>query len=326
MFFRVRDQFQRTRFNLLCHDILRTPPLRMRDADVTFVSQVSHRDVLMYLIAIKSVYRFFDAGRIVVLDDGSLTNKDRVLLTYHLPSIRVVTFGQVPIANTPRGGCWERLLLISSLVRHSYVIQVDSDSLTLHEIPEVLHCVGQNWNFTLLGAGSFPAVESMRDACSRATRNGQSNTEPQGVSERSLDRFPDCYRLTYVRGSAAFSGFARNSFGSPDVEYFSKNMEAICGPDKWHEWGSEQVASNLVVANSAKVYVLQHPKYTSYFALPGVDYSRSSFVHFIGIHRFRKGCYSKLARQTIRGLTSAARNRAGFDPYALGRPDPDLGK
>lgn len=293
----------------------------MRDADLTFVSQVSHRDILMYLIAIKSVYRFFDAGRIVVLDDGSLTDEDRVLLTHHLPSIRVVTFGQVHTARTPRGGCWERLLLISSLVRHSYVIQVDSDSLTLQEVSEVLDCVSQNWNFTLLGAGSFPAIESMRDACNRARRNGQSNTEPQGISERSLDRFPECHKLKYVRGSAAFSGFARDSFGSADVEYFSKNMEAICGPHKWREWGSEQVTSNLVIANSAQVCVLQHPKYTSYFALPDVNYSRSSFVHFIGIHRFRKGCYSKLARQTIRGLTSKACNRAGFDPYTQEHSD-----
>jgi len=304
MFFRVRDQWQRAQFGWLCRDIFRTPPLWMRDADVTFMSQASHRDFLMYLVAIKSVYRFFDAGKIVILDDGTLTSKDCALLVHHLPAARVLTLADVPDADTPKGGCWERLLLISKLVRDSYVIQVDADSLTLHEVPEVLNYVEQNCSFTLLGSGSFPGVESMLDACNRARRNGKHNSEPQAISERSLDQFPESSKLKYVRGNAAFAGFARNSFRSSDVEYFSKNMEAICGTNKWREWGSEQVTSNLIIANSPKASVLPHPKYTSYYALPSVDYSRSSFVHFMGGHRFERGCYSVLSRQVIRQLMS----------------------
>jgi len=309
MFYRVRDQLQRTRFNLLCRDIFRTPPLRMRAGDVSFVSLVSHRDLLMYLIAMKSIYRFFGAGRIVVLNDGSLTSKDSALLVRHLPFVRVSTFSEVPTARTPRGGCWERLLLISDLIRDSYVIQVDADSLTLHEIPEVLNFVAENCTFTLLGGGSFPAIESMQDACNRAKRSGQHSMEPQGVSERSLDQVPECAKLKYVRGNAAFAGFARNSFKTGDVEFFSKTMEAVCGKAKWHEWGSEQVTSNLIVANSANAGVLQHPKYTSYYALPEVDYPQSSFIHFMGTHRFENGCYSTLARQVIRQLGSETKHR-----------------
>jgi hypothetical protein len=256
----------------------------------------------MYLIAIKSIYRFLGAARVVVLDDGSLTSKDSALLVRHLPSVRISSFGAIPPAKTPRGGCWERLLLISDLVRDSYVIQVDADSLTLHEIPDLLDFVAENSSFTMLGGGSFPAIESMQDACNRAKRSGQQSMEPQGVSERSLEQVPDCAKLRYVRGNAAFAGFARNSFKTSDVEFFSKTMEAICGTAKWHEWGSEQVTSNLIVANSADARVLQHPKYTSYYALPTVDYAESSFVHFMGTHRFENGCYSRLARQVIRQL------------------------
>jgi len=317
MFFRVRDQLQRIRFNFLCRNILRTPPLQMKDASVTFVSLVSHRDMLMYLIAIKSAYRFFDAGRIVVLDDGSLTSKDRATLTWHLPLVRITSVEEIPPASTPKGGCWERLLLISDLVGDSYVIQVDSDSLTLGLVTEVLSFVSENYSFTMLGAGSFPAVESMSEACNRAKHNGQISMEPQGVGERSLNRFPDCANLKYVRGNAAFAGFAQRSFSRNDVEFFSRNMELLCGQKKWHEWGSEQVASNLIIANTANARVLQHPKYTSYYALPDVDYKHSCFVHFMGTHRFENGCYAALARRVIRQLESRQEYRSDSQSRGL---------
>jgi hypothetical protein len=313
MFFRVRDQLQRKRFNFLCRDIFRTPPLRMHDGKVTLVTQVSHRDLVMYLIAIKSIYRFLATGEVVVLDDGSLISDDHMTINEHLPSARIVGFKDIGTASTPKGGCWERLLLIANLVRDTYVMQVDSDSLTLNDIPEVLDYIAQNRSFTLLGAGSFPAVEPMLDACNRAKCKDQRNMEPQGVSERSLDQFPGGGELKYVRGNAAFAGFARSSFTSSDVEYFSRNMERICGTDKWHEWGSEQVTSNLIIANSAKTGILEHPKYTSYYALPDVDYDQSSFVHFMGTHRFENGCYSTLARRVIRHQMSGNGNRTAFE-------------
>lgn len=306
MFYRLRDGFQRSRFNFLRRDILRSAPLQMRDADLSIVSQVSHRDVVMYLIAIKSIYRLLGGGKIVILDDGSLTSGDRDHLMRHLPSVRIATFDDVNIAHTPHGGCWERLLLIADLVRDSYVLQVDSDSLTLRDISEVLNHAADNRSFTLLGAGSFPAVESMLDACARARRSKPRNTEPQGVAERSLDRFPDCAKRKYVRGNAAFAGFARGSFSKTDVEYFSQQMEAICGHEIWHTWGSEQVTSNLVIANCGEAAVLPSPKYVSYYALRSIDYAQSSFLHFMGTHRFENGCYSALAGHVIQQLIEVA--------------------
>jgi len=273
----------------------------------------------MYLMAIKSICRFLEPGRIVVVDDGSLTNNDRTLLGQHFPSLCIKHIGDVPKADTPVGGTWERLLSIADLVRDSYVIQIDSDSLTLQEIPEVLSYIAGNCSFTLLGAGSFPAVESMFDASNRAKRNSQQSMEPQAVSERYLDRFPDCGNLKYVRGCSGFAGFAQGSFSKADVEYFSKNLEVICGPAKWRQWGSEQVTSNLVVANSPRAGVLSYPKYASYYALPGIDYSQSSVLHFMGGHRFENGYYSMLARRVIRQLISGDRNRFSFEQGTVGR-------
>jgi hypothetical protein len=293
----------------------------MRDAALTFISQVSHRDLVMYLIAIKSIYRYFNAGQIVVLDDGSLTDRDRATLNHHLPSVRVFSCAMIRSANVPKGGCWERLWLISELVSRDFVIQVDSDSLTLNEICEVQRLVADNCSFTLLGAGSVPAVELMSEACRRAQVSGKLSNEPQGISERSLDQFPGFDKRRYVRGNAAFAGFARNSFESKDVEYFSKNMESICGRSKWHEWGSEQVTSNLIIANSPKADVLPFPKYTSFYAIESMDYARSSFVHFMGGHRFQDGIYSDLAGQAIRNIwQGSVESRLSKEPRLIEKP------
>jgi hypothetical protein len=276
----------------------------MRDAAISFVTQVSHKDLLMYLIAIKSIYRFVRGGKIAVLDDGSLTSTDRILLMEHLPLARIFSFSEVPLAQTPKGGTWERLLLISTLVRDDFVIQVDSDSVTLRGVPEISHHLTENCSFTLLGAGSFPAIEPMLDACNRANRNSTRSMEPQGVSERALDRFPDCSKFKYVRGTSALAGFARGSFSAHEVEFFSRCMENICGPAKWHEWGSEQVTSNLIIANSPNACPLPHPNYTSYYPTNTLDYSRSSFIHFMGGHRFENGTYADFARTVIQQLRS----------------------
>src|ERR1051326_3723281 len=179
MFFRLKDQLQRSQFDFLCRGIFRTPPVDVGKAEVTFVSQVSHRDLLMYLVAIKSLYRFFRRGSIVVLDDGSLTSQDRSHLKQHLRSADILHIRDVALADTPKGGTWERLTLISQLVKDSYVVQVDSDSVNINAIPEVLEYVAANSSFTLLGAGSYPGIEPMPNAAQRAQQNGSKSAEPQ---------------------------------------------------------------------------------------------------------------------------------------------------
>jgi hypothetical protein len=80
-------------------------------------------------------------------------------------------------------------------------------------------------------------------------------------------------------------------------------MDHIIG-QVWHNWGSEQVMSNLIIANSPKVGVLPYPKYSSF--APQKPYNQSAFLHFIGAHRFEKGIYRKLAADVITRLDGSA--------------------
>ncbi len=258
----------------------------------------------MYLLALKSAYAQIGFGRVVVLNDGSLTPRDLSTLADHVPAVEIVHISSVKLSDCPKGGTWERLLLISDLVKEQYVIQLDSDSLTLNPIPDVMDCIARNCSFTMLGRGSLASIEPVKSTCERARSRSQTSTEPQAISERSFDLLPDSESVRYVRGTSAFAGFAAQSFTREQVRTFSLNMQAICGHDKWREWGSEQVTSNLIIANSPQAQPLAFPKYVSYYPSDTIRYEDSSFVHFMGTHRFENGLYSKLARELIKAWST----------------------
>ena len=65
MFYHLKKTIRTSLFNWQCREILSTAPLVPIDADVTIMSTVCHRDLIMYLVAVKSFYRFLKRGRIV---------------------------------------------------------------------------------------------------------------------------------------------------------------------------------------------------------------------------------------------------------------------
>jgi hypothetical protein len=297
MFFRARRAAARAWFNYNCRELLSTPAIHTTDDRVTLASMLCHGEVLMYLLAVKSFCR--QLGRtpqIVILNDGSLTASDRATLRAHIPELRILELSQVPPDHCPKGSCWERLLLIADLVKDSYVVQLDSDTLTMNSIDDVAQCIEANRSFTLLGDQSYPEIEPMVSACLRS--KGNLSSMVQAVCERNFDQIPECASLRYVRGNAGFTGFARSSIDRQMIVTFSDLMRRIAN-QRWDEWGSEQVTSNLLIANSAEPHVLPFPKYLSYWAHSDVAYESASFIHFIGPHRFSNGFYIRRAQKII---------------------------
>lgn len=304
MFFRARRALQRAWFDFNCRSLLRTPPIGSTDTSLALVSMVCHGEVLMYLLAAKSFCRQLGRNpQVVILDDGSLTKSDYATIRSQIPDAKIVHISEVSPANTPKGSCWERLLLISDLVADTFVVQLDSDTLTVKPIPEVKACIDANRSFTLLGDRSFPEIEPMISACLRS----KDNLHPmvQAVCERSFDQLPESVSLQYVRGNAGFNGFAKGSIDREKVEWFSELMRRLA-KEQWNEWGSEQLTSNLLIANAEGASPLPFPKYLSYWAHTDVPYDYSSFIHFIGPFRFSNGLYVKKAQNVIAALADNA--------------------
>src|SRR4051812_24718881 len=85
-----------------------TPPLNVRGDSPIFLSQMCHRDVAPYLLAIKSLYRAIGQGRVMIINDGSLTSDDISILQRHIPGLEIIDITTIDTRSCPRGGTWER--------------------------------------------------------------------------------------------------------------------------------------------------------------------------------------------------------------------------
>lgn len=298
MLYRIR-KFQRSLHNLVCRGIVNTPPVKIQSAPLTFCSMCSTRDFVMYLAAMKSMYKYMGEGRVVTINDGSLTQEQQDLLRKHLGA-EVRHIDQAPKRRVPKGGTWERLTTIAELSQDSYVIQVDSDTLTRSAIPEILESYRIGRPFILAGDRQGSGVTSAEAAAKAARRANSSHI--QTAAESKLDAIPGI-KPYYVRGCSGFFGVPKGVLSLDDVEEFSQAMTGALGA-RWNEWGTEQMTVNYLVSNLEGVGVLQPPKYTQYFGTPlGGD---SSFVHFIGSYRFDGMAYTRETRKLISELRAAA--------------------
>jgi hypothetical protein len=299
MFYQLKDRMRRAAFAAECSGVLRAPPVALDPAsEMALLSQLQHKDVLLFLLAVKSFARQVKPRAVYVLDDGSLSASDRATLEAHIPGLTVLERAQFHSAACPHGGTWERLLAVSALVRDHYVIQLDSDTLTIGPIEEVHSWIERRTAFAL-GTWDRQKIETMRERCETARKLiGEANGHVQVVAEGHFDRLSGFESLRYVRGCSGFAGFPRHSFERGFVETISSEMRRAIG-DKWAEWGSEQVMSNVVIANIPNAAVLPHPKYADCHKMQsGV----TEFIHFIGSCRFDGGRYGELGAQVIAAL------------------------
>jgi hypothetical protein len=299
MFQTIRSKLEKFLFNTLCAGVSHTRPVQCDPAsDVLILSQLHHPDVTMYMLAAKSFARHIKPKGFVIVDDG-LTEKDRILLSNHFENMRFIPSASVARGACPARGCWERLLAIVDESNRSYVIQLDADTLTIGRPDEVLQCVAEHRSF-VMGTQSGRHLVSLAEAGRHASKfSGQ---HVQGLAEQAFSRYPDNDQLKYVRGCAGFSGFARGTLSLARIEEFSTRMEELVGKSKWHEWGSEQVTSNFLVANTPGAMVLPVERYP--FWAPGQDVGNAALVHFFGTFRFAGGMYQRLARRLIKSSTA----------------------
>lgn len=295
----LNNKLQRHVFNWKCGSILNSTPLSIEKDKVIILSMLRHPDVMMYLVAVKSFYQRFQKGEMVILNDGSLTAKDIDLLKHQVSPKDIVHINDIDNSICPKGGCWERILLISEYVKDYFVIQLDADTLTQGDVPEVQHMVNGKTCFTLpTKAGQ--AIEKMDIFLEKIKKRKDKHIQLE--AEKSFCKLPRYDHLKYVRGSAAFAGFSPGSFSRSSLESFSLQMADILGTS-WNTWGTEQVTSNYLIANSPQADMLPFPKYSGFFPPHQISYDDSSFLHFAGHHRWANHYYLDSALKLIKALS-----------------------
>lgn len=296
VFQKIREAFFRYRFLRELPAIRGTPPILPGDQPFTLLSMVHHRDVECYLLAVKSLTRFLAPRRIVVVTDPSITEDDRRSITEHIRDVTLLSAEDHRDPDLPQGGCWERLIAIADNVGDGYVVQLDADTVTLADVPEVRAAIQSRQSF-VLGTEDNQDFVSCLVAAAWAKQQLIGSGHVQLLAESRLDSLPNAECRRYVRGCAGFSGFAPCSFTRQDLRELSSHMGAALG-SCWSAWGTEQFASNFIVANATAAVVLPHPKYCH----PGGERTGAVFLHFIGYLRFVNGRYAAVTREVCAAL------------------------
>jgi hypothetical protein len=303
MLYRLRRRLNYWQFDRIIGAIHDTPPLAIVDSNLRILSMVAERDLGMYLMAAKILYRRIGHGRFVAIIDRDLAETHRETLRRHLGgAVEFVILEDIPVGRCQRGGTWERLLSCIDWSAQHYVIQMDSDTLALQAVPEVVDAVAANRAFTI--AEGIP-LQTLAEAAAWMDANGKTGNHITDATQRAFAQHPLKHTLKYVRGSSGFAGFAQGGVTRALAEDFHVAMEGILGHDRWREWGTEQVASNFVVANSPDPVVLPWPAYGT--VPPDADMSKVKFGHFIGSSRFVN---QRLARAGARLIDELLGRRA----------------
>lgn len=301
MLYRLRRSLSYWQFDRRIGAIHDTPPLPIVDSRLRIVSMVAvPRDLPMYLLAAKTLYRRIGHGRFAMLPDRPLPEAWRERIRRHFDdAVSFTPLADIPVGPVQRGGCWERLLACLDLSAEHYVIQMDCDTLALGDIPEIRDAVAANRAFTM--AENLP-LQSFAEAAAWSERDG-TTSHVIDEAQRAFARHPRRDALRYVRGSAGFSGFAQGAKTRADAELFHVEMEALLGPERWRAWGTEQVASNVMVANSPDPLPLPHPDYACVSRRSNLSEVR--FAHFIGTDRFHGQRFAREGARLIRELLAA---------------------
>jgi hypothetical protein len=289
--------------------ILDTPPIVPAEDGLVLFSMIGTAVLLPYLVAVKSLHAQLKRGRVILLDDGTLTAADKAILAHHVGNPTILSCADIVTAPCPKGNCWERLLAILDLSRDNFVIQLDSDTVTLGPMPEVVAAIEANRSFTLGGgiedvAHGFMTIPTMiRDIY----QDGPVTQHIQSVIESAMRAMPGAENLRYIRGCAGFAGFGKADGGRALAERFAVDAGRAVGP-RFAEWGSEQAASNFVIANASDPVQLPYDRYTNHWeeALP----ADPCFIHYIGTYRYDRGSYLASTRRAIEMLTLQAPNRS----------------
>ena len=305
---RALRKLRELHFNRTTRAVLETAPVRAADDGVVIFSMIGTRVLLPYLVAAKSLHAQLGRGRFAILDDGTLTDDDRRVLDRHLDRPEVRSISAVDTGACPRGGCWERLLTLLELRRDGYVIQLDSDTVTLGPVPEIAAAIDSGRDFTLRGEES----SAWRPLAAFGRPAGQV-ADTAHIQARIEAIMPDVAGAVpglahYVRGCAGFAGFAPGGMDRSVAEAFSQAATARLGAEAWAQWGSEQVMSNVIVANEGEPVLLPYDRYLNFWNEPLTP--AATFVHFVGTYRYHQGAYAAASRAAMASLNEGHRAAA----------------
>jgi hypothetical protein len=293
------ERVNRLRFEASAKGLRGTPPLARGYKNFAVLSMVQHKDLMAYLLAIKTFALRARPARIIVVADPSLDQDDMALLRWHVEGVEIL---KATDFQTPRDPGW-RNLGTAGRDRGPQWRVLDRPARLRHRDPGRRErgrgsCVRRP--FLRAASRTGRADRRPRDGDRRRTAEAGGNPHIQAMAEARLTDLPDSDTRRYVRGCSGFTGFGHGALTPSALDDLSRQMRALHGK-RWDEWGSEQVASNLLAASSPDAFMLPYPRYCN------ADRQTEATVltHYIGYVRFKTRAYELQARAAISDLARA---------------------
>ena len=265
-------------------------------AEFILLTQLCSTDINMYLISVSSFCQYLKPKEIYVVADR-MTSEECALLVRCIPGLKIIPIEDSRVDGLPTGGTWERIIAIHNLVNDYYVVQLDADTVTIQYPQEVAEAIETGVSFTITTkmGGKKLRLSQLHELVGEVDSD-----HVQVVAEKAFPSMRNAENRYYVRGCSGFAGFAKGSSRVVDLEEFSSEVQGKIGREKWYEWGSEQVTSCYIIANSENSVILPFEYYP--YHVPGMDVSDVRLIHFIGDRRFEGGLYRSLSKQVIASL------------------------
>lgn len=296
---RIKRDYFRWQYANAARGILATAPVSKGSVPFMLLSMVQKRDVVSYLVALKSFTRFLNPQRIVVVCDPSIDAEDRAVLSAHIPHLELRHADEFTHPDIPRGGTWERLYAIAQYAVDNYVVQLDADTVTTQPIEEVRAAIEAHAGFVLVEK-TTTRILTVEETRAITVPRLRPNPHIQSSSEAIMATVGLPEGVRYVRGCSGFTGFPPDPAMAAAMLDYSARMTRALG-EGWKRWGTEQVTSNYLVANSRNVVTLPFPKYGT----PNTADAQTAFIHFIGSMRFINSQYQSTSADAIRQMRAA---------------------
>jgi hypothetical protein len=258
------------------------------------LSMLCKRDFYQYLISIYSFSQILKPEKIVIVNDGSLTHEHIKILKQKIPDVVLLDGVDFIDERVPTYTSWRRMLALESFINDYYVIQLDADLLFRYNLDEIVNAFQSNTSF-ILGTQQQDKISIEKAQENAIARNCSDNKHVQQLAEMNLVSLKKIGYKSYVRGCAGFAGYAKGSFSTDTLINISDCMFSCIG-DTWRNWGSEQTAANILIANQEGSLVLPLETYGSVARY----HNELKLIHFLGSWRFDGFIYNRLAKEFIR--------------------------
>lgn len=291
--------------------ITRTAPIETNpQSKVEIHSAVPHRYLYAYLVAIKSLLKYYDDLSIVVHDDGSLYESDKALIKLHLPGCKIIDravadaeFEKLnnPFLSKVRSSYTSYLKLFDTTLfsQAERVIILDTDTLFIKEPTAVIDWIkngGKPW-YHMAPQSKMKVHKEL----GIANYSDLQKVHIQTLIIKDLDAINSTLNTNYSIQQgfcSGFIGYDASTIKFTELEKLFKLLFEKFG-DKIFLWGAEQTTHGLILGSRGAVPLPIEDYFV--FTQNNADLAKNAtFLHFVGENRFYKLIYPKLAKSIIK--------------------------